>query len=150
MEDLTFDFTPNVYTCNKDEKIEKIISHMKENKFGSVIIVDGKKPIGIFTERDFLTKVGFQQSEYTGKPISEFMTSSPKTCYANSSLVDVLQTMHLGKFRHIVVVNKEGELEGVASIKDLFASLLGHMKKPDMDLDFMQKFFSMIPDEITL
>lgn len=150
MEDLTFEFIPNVYTCSKDDKIEEIVSHMQERKFGSVIIVEGKKPIGIFTERDFLTKIGFQQSEHTGKPISEFMTPNPKTCHADSSLVDVLQIMNRGKFRHIVVTNKDGELEGVASIKDLFASLLSLMKKPDMDLDFMQKFLSMIPDEVTL
>jgi CBS domain-containing protein len=150
MDDMSFDFTKDVFTCGKEESIEDVISHMQNKKIGSVIIVDGKRPIGIFTERDFLVKIGFNQGAFSGRPISEFMTSNPKTCTKNSSLFDVLHIMNKGRFRHIVVTNELGELEGVASIKDLFDSLLSMFKNNEVDDDFMQQFISLIPDEVMM
>jgi len=51
--------TGDVKTIEGDSSVLDSVALMKESQVGSVLITESGKPVGIFTERDLLTKVDF-------------------------------------------------------------------------------------------
>lgn len=114
-----------VLTCAKDAKIQEVIRAMNEKQVGSVIITEDNKPIGIFTERDVLKKVvGSQAVNLQTTPIEYLMTKNPVTITLETSFTQIMAAMRLGKFRHLVIVDKQGRLEGIISIKDVLSRII--------------------------
>ncbi|MDP2157510.1 MAG: CBS domain-containing protein, partial [Nitrospirota bacterium] len=44
----------NIISIDKDKSVADAIYQMVENEVGALIVVDGEKPVGMFTERDVL------------------------------------------------------------------------------------------------
>ena len=90
---------------------------MKQHNVGALMVVDGEKLAGVFTERDGLFRVlaGGLSSEST--LLSEVMTANPKTIAPDSPFSAALQAMHEGHFRHLPVVEDE-KLIGIVSVRD--------------------------------
>jgi CBS domain-containing protein len=89
---------------------------MKEHNIGALMVCEGDKLLGVFTERDALFRVvaaGMQG----GTPLSEVMTANPQTIPADSGFATALQLMHDGHFRHLPVVDGE-RLLGIVSVRD--------------------------------
>lgn len=107
------------------------IRKMQERKLGSAVIVDeGGKLIGIFTDRDVLQKIGFEQSDLAELPIHTLMTLDPVVLQEDDPIAYALNKMSVGKFRHIPVV-REGKPVGVITVKDLFHYLC----RPESDFE---------------
>ena len=47
----------DVLTLDKSISVQEAAEHMKKLRIGCVIVTENKKPIGIITERDFVTKI---------------------------------------------------------------------------------------------
>jgi CBS domain-containing protein len=92
---------------------------MLERDIGAVLIVhEGGRVAGILSERDLLTKVAGVVSDYSGRPVSEFMTPDPETVRPTDSLAFVLQTMDCGGYRHLPVL-EGGRVVGMISVRDM-------------------------------
>jgi CBS domain-containing protein len=117
----------DVVTAKRDEPLEDVVKKMVEKGVGSVVVVDdGGRPIGIFTERDLLLKV-VGAGRPLSTPVGEVMTPDPITAKPDWSLTRTLEIMvHYG-FRHLPVVSDEGMLIGIVSIKDLARTLTGEV-----------------------
>jgi len=107
----------NVITCTKDEKIIDAIKKMYNHNIGSVLIVENEKVIGILTERDIIRLIA------TGKSLEErienFMTKNPITIRYDEYIQKAALIMRENNIRHLPVVNKEGKLVGIISVRDL-------------------------------
>jgi CBS domain-containing protein len=90
---------------------------MKEKQQGSVIIVDGDRLAGIFTERDALFRVVSEGRDANTTRLSEVMTRDPKTIHPDKPFPDALQIMREGGFRHVPVV-EAGRPVGMISARD--------------------------------
>jgi CBS domain-containing protein len=92
---------------------------MLDRDIGAVLIVhpDGRVA-GILSERDLLTKVAGLVPDFSGRPVSEFMTPDPETVRPTDSLAFVLQTMDCGGYRHLPVV-LGGCAIGMISVRDM-------------------------------
>ncbi len=114
-----------VLTCSKETKVNDVIRSMNDKQVGSIIIVENKKPIGIFTERDVLKKVvGSIAVDIHTTPIEYLMTKNPVTITLQTSFAHIMGAMRLGKFRHLVIVDQKGNLEGIISIKDVLSRVI--------------------------
>ena len=89
---------------------------MKEHNIGALMVCDGEKLVGVFTERDALFRVVARGLEGT-TPLSEVMTADPQTIPADSGFTTALHIMHDGHFRHLPVVD-EGRVIGMVSVRD--------------------------------
>jgi arabinose-5-phosphate isomerase len=93
---------------------------MTKAKSGSIAIVHPKtgKLTGIFTDGDFrrsaLTGPGFLE-----KPVSTFMTSSPKTVSEDALGVDALRLFQAHKIDDLIVVDAKGKPAGLVDGQDL-------------------------------
>ena len=93
---------------------------MAERCIGAVPVVEGRKLIGIFTERDIVAKVVALGRDVDRSRVEEFMTRRPETVSTHCPLQEVLEVMISGGFRHLPVMSG-GEIVGVVSMRDIFA-----------------------------
>jgi len=104
-------------TLGPDATVEEAAKLMHEEGVSCVVVVEGSKPVGIFTERDLVRVVA------TGLPLSSklesVMTKNLVVIKARSTVGEALFLMTKHKIRHLPVVDDEGNLVGVVSIRDV-------------------------------
>ncbi|MGH9184582.1 MAG: citrate/2-methylcitrate synthase, partial [Acidimicrobiales bacterium] len=106
-----------VITALPSDTVAGAAGRMAEHRVGSVIVVDGTRPIGILTERD-LVRFGAAGVDATGTKVSEWMTEDPDCVARDLSVQDAFARLAERGYRHIPVV-EDGELVGVVSLRDL-------------------------------
>jgi CBS domain-containing protein len=109
-----------VVTAKPTSTITAIARLMHKNRIGSVIIVNGRKPIGIVTESDFI-KLAARGIDMKNALAKDYMNKNVVTCEPSISVIDALMVMRAEKIRHLPVVNR-GKLAGVISLRDLIAA----------------------------
>jgi CBS domain-containing protein len=99
--------------------VRETMQMMLDWDIGALLVVDQDgKLLGIFSERDLLTKVAGIQDSYAELPVSQFMTTDPETVTASDTLAFALHKMDVGGYRHLPVL-KEGLPVGVISVRDM-------------------------------
>lgn len=84
---------------------------------GALLVVDGGKLVGIFTERDALSRVLAKGLDPTTTPVAQVMTAKPLSISPDKPLSHALFIMHDNGFRHMPVVDGE-KLAGIVSVRD--------------------------------
>ena len=100
---------------------------MVERTIGCVLVVDEGQLIGIFTERDAVTRIGVNAEKFAERPIFEFMTPTPESIEADAQIAFALQKMDVGGYRHLPVMSA-GRIVGVISIRDILQYLARHLE----------------------
>jgi CBS domain-containing protein len=120
MEDLVGQLkTREAVTLPPTMTVKQAIQVMLAHDVGAVLIVDEVgKLVGIFSERDLLTKVASPDLDYSTRPVSAFMTSNPETVRPTDTLAFVLHKMDVGGYRHLPVL-KDGQPLGMISVRDM-------------------------------
>jgi len=92
------------------------IMAMNDARIGCVLVTEGDRLVGILTERDILKKVvGHLDMD---SPVERIMTPNPETVGMDDDIAHVLNKMHIGGYRHIPVLDKQGRPVGVVSMRD--------------------------------
>ncbi len=95
---------------------------MNQHRIGSVCVVDeNSKLIGVFSERDVLTRIVASERDPKNTLVGEVMTAAPTTCDNMIELDDVAEMMRDRRVRHIPVIDDCGKVQGMISIGDLNA-----------------------------
>jgi CBS domain-containing protein len=97
-----------------DITVAKAAKLMAQKNVGAVMVVEGKRLVGIFTERDALTRVIAQERDPAATTIGEVMTPDPVSVDPNEIFGRALLLMHDHGFRHVPVV-ENGEPIGIVS-----------------------------------
>jgi CBS domain-containing protein len=119
----------NPITVAPATPVGDVLRLMVERKVGCVLVADGAKLLGIFSERDALRKIGDQAGQLSARPVSEFMTPKPETLMADAKIAFAVQRMDLGGFRHLPIVDRGGALIGVISARDILRYLTDIMTR---------------------
>ena len=90
---------------------------MKEHRIGAILVVQGAKLKGIFTERDALFRVMAAGRDPKATKLSEVMTRNPRTIGPDRPFGHALHLMFEGEFRHVPVV-ENGRPLGMVSARD--------------------------------
>ena len=98
--------------------VSEAIQAMNEHHTGCVLVQRAGKLVGIFTERDVLTKV-FYRDDCRTAPVGEVMTANPETLQADDGIAFALNKMSVGGYRHIPIVESGGKPVGVLSVRDV-------------------------------
>ncbi len=105
--------------------VRDAIRLMQDHRAGCIFVTEHNRPIGVFTERDVLTKV-MDGALSLDTSILEVMTRDPQVITEGYSVANVIQTMHDGGFRHMPVVDDTGHLTHVVSVKRIVEYLVEH------------------------
>ena len=115
--------TRSVLTVEEDESLRGAAASMMERGVGSaVVLVDGK-PSGIVTDREALRAIA-QGTDATSATVVDFVKGKLATVVPSLDIVEAARVMRQKGFRHLVVVDEQGDLLGVFSIRDLVVGLL--------------------------
>jgi CBS domain-containing protein len=109
----------NPVCADRATSVGDVVRQMQEHHIGCVLVVDGGKLVGVFTERDLLCDVFGSGADTDSAAVDGFMTENPETLRPNDPIVFALNKMSLGGFRHIPLVDDEGRPVGVISVKDI-------------------------------
>ncbi|MEW6200997.1 MAG: SpoIIE family protein phosphatase [bacterium] len=116
--DLKMIMNTKVLTADKNTSTYDALKKMAERRVGSIVVLEGGAPVGIFTERDLLHKVVLSRKDLAVTRLEDVMTREIVALSKKSALDDAYSKMQAGNFRHLLIVD-DGKLEGIVSIKDL-------------------------------
>lgn len=111
------ELTPPI-TAAADETVETVVRRMREAHHGSVAILDGEELIGIFSERDVMSRVVRPGVDPVATAVGEVMTPRPTTLDVDSPPAHAIYRMVSQGFRHLPIM-RDGKLAGSISVRNL-------------------------------
>lgn len=107
-----------VYAVAPNTTVEDAVMRMNRYEIGAVVVVDQGEVVGIFTERDVLTRVVAGERNPATTFVSNVMTSNPVTITPHTTIEEVMSD-HLGEhYRHLPVM-EGGRIVGLISGRDI-------------------------------
>jgi len=118
--------TPNAKAIWLTESLSDAAHLMWENDCGVLpIIKDGRKVIGMITDRDICMAVAMRDTNPSSVSVEEVMTGQVYSVNPEDDIEQALTAMQEHKIRRLPVVNAEGELEGILSMNDVVLNAKG-------------------------
>ena len=109
----------NVLAVDPTASIGEAAEKMIEAGVGAVVVMeDMARIVGIITERDLMRAVA-QRARAAEARVRQWMTESVVTIEPDTEIKDAAKMMFENNFRHLPVVNKDGRLMGIASLRRL-------------------------------
>ncbi len=109
-----------VVTITKDAGVREAIEMLADSYIGAVAVSeDGRHVEGIISERDIVEELRLQGPEALEFQVGEVMTEDVITCNSGDKISDVVESLDLHRIRHMPVLDGEGCLEGMISIRDV-------------------------------
>jgi CBS domain-containing protein len=106
-----------VLTASPDTSVSTAAKLMAKNEVSAVMVVEGRRLVGIFTERDAVFRVIALDRDTQTTRLVDVMTTAPQTVTPSESFGYALLMMHKYGFRHVpVIVN--GEPVGIVSARN--------------------------------
>ena len=104
----------------RSRTLQEAILAMTKAKSGSIALIHGKtgKLSGILTDGDF-RRSALSGPDFLKKPVTEFMTRTPKTIGENALAVEALRIFESHKIDDLIVVNPRGQPVGLVDGQDL-------------------------------
>jgi CBS domain-containing protein len=107
------------------QTVNDAVALMRQHRVGCVLVCEGVKIVGIFTERDLLRRV-LALNLPLSTPLASCMTPNPVTVQPKESVSVALQRMEEGGYRHLPVIDEAGRPVGVLSVKRIVHYLVEH------------------------
>jgi CBS domain-containing protein len=105
---------------------------------GAIVVTEGSRAAGIFTERDVLVRIGeglFTSAEArTRTPLRGVMSRPPITVGGQAALAEAIEIMVGRHCRHLVVVNRHGDLTGLVTTGDIVQFLTDQFPEETLNL----------------
>jgi CBS domain-containing protein len=107
-----------IHSVGPDTLVTECARLMTAGKVGALIVIDGERLIGIFTERDALNKVLAVGLDPRNTKVSEVMTKDPYSIPPETTVGDAMKLITKRRFRHLPIVDN-GKVLAVVSSGDL-------------------------------
>jgi len=106
-------------TLKPTATVREAIGTMLAHDVGALLVVDAQgKLLGIFSERDLLTKVAGRPEPCADVPVQDLMTPRPEAVTTTDTMAFALHKMDVGGYRHLPVLH-DGVPIGVISVRDM-------------------------------
>lgn len=132
---------PEVHSVQKERPVLEVVQFMTQMNVGAVSVLEGEKLVGIFSERDLMTRVISKGLPPADTPVEQVMTRDPVVVDAQTSVEDCMRVMNQANCRHLPVVTA-GKLVGMVSSRDL---LLYNISQKDDEIHLMRAFIHYVP-----
>jgi CBS domain-containing protein len=114
--------TPDPECVSERDSIRDVARIMKDEDTGVVPVVDGKKVIGLITDRDIVVRGIAAGRDLENLRVNELMTKHVRSVREDTPVNEVLDLMANAEIRRVPVVNGQQELVGIVSIGDISAN----------------------------
>jgi CBS domain-containing protein len=100
------------------DSVQDAARRMAEAVCSSILVCDGDRLQGIFTERDLLVRVVAAGLDPGTTPLGQVMTANPDTIDGGAPIIEAIRRMDELNFRHMPIMDR-GRILGVVSWRDL-------------------------------
>ena len=107
-----------IHAVGPDTTVTECVRKMISERIGALMVMDGERLVGIFTERDALNKVLGAGLDPVGTKISEVMTKDPFCIPPGTTVSEAMEMVTKRRFRHLPIV-ENGKVLAVISSGDL-------------------------------
>lgn len=111
--------TSDVTVLAPDSDLQKAARLMRDEDIGAIPICNGKKLVGMITDRDIVIRALAEGKSPNEVKVSEIMTDQIMWCFEDQTVGEVLQQMGDRQIRRIPVITRNMDLCGVVSLGDL-------------------------------
>jgi len=109
----------HVERIHPTDSVDAAVRKLAQHRIGALVVEDRwMKPVGIFSERDFINAVARDGAAVLGIEVQQLMSTPMLTCRPSDRIDAVLATMTIARIRHLPVI-EGNELKGIVSIGDL-------------------------------
>jgi len=103
-----------------DDSVADAVSRMVDNRRAGVVIVDASgRLIGIFTERDLLTRVVRQGRDLARTRLADVMTADPEALAPDDRICFAINRMHNAGYRTVPLVDGDYRPIGIVTVNDV-------------------------------
>jgi CBS domain-containing protein len=135
-----------VVSVSPDTSIFETMQQMRDKRISCIIILENKKPVGIFTERDIVHFSIQYNSENIHDEIRTCMTAPVVTEKKDKPIFEAYRMMEARKIRHLVVVDDENQVVGVLTLTDILDQIYD---KYCSEIQIVSKVMSATPLNIS-
>jgi CBS domain-containing protein len=107
------------------QNVADAVALMRREQTGCLLVCDGDRLVGIFTERDLMRRVLATGKPLT-TPLTECMTPHPVVVNPKEPIGAAVRRMEEGGYRHLPVVDDAGRPLGMLSVKRIVHYLVEH------------------------
>ena len=118
----------DVISIAEEATVMEAAKIMRDQRIGSLVVIRTEKVVGIFTERDLLSRVVAGQLDPLETIIKDVMTTPVACCQPTTRLAECRSVMTTKRIRHLPVV-KENKLLGLISSGDILALEFGERQQ---------------------
>jgi len=111
----------HVWSVGLDATVLQAASLMNEHKVGALVVLDGGRIAGMFTERDVLRRVVGERRDPAATRVAEVMTADVVFCKPETTVEEARVAVKDRRIRHLPVLDGGEHLLGMISIGDLNA-----------------------------
>jgi CBS domain-containing protein len=112
-----------VITVHPEETVEAAAQRMRDQDVGALVVVEGKRPVGIVTDRDLVTRVLAADAPAKLTTVCAVMTPRPICISESAPLEGAMANLRFYRIRRLVVVNEAQEVVGILSLDDVLELL---------------------------
>jgi CBS domain-containing protein len=120
---LLHEQNPMIHSVVPDTSVTECVNRMNELRIGAMLVMQNQQLLGIFTERDAITRVLGEGLDPTSTGVSLVMTTDPVCVSISTSLEEAMSIVSSRRIRHLPVVEDEKVL-GMVSSGDLTHRLM--------------------------
>ncbi len=119
--------TQDIFSASPKMTVFDAIKLMSEKNIGALLVTDGDKIVGIFTERDYARKIALKGHSSRSTPVGDIMTSHVMYVRPSQTNEECMALMTDNRIRHLPVLD-QGRLIGILSIGDLVKDVICEQK----------------------
>ncbi len=113
---------PRLIQAPPDISLKRAIDLMRESKSAYIVVAEGRRVVGMFTESDVARKILGKNIDEK-RPVRDFMTPDPIVLRQDDPVGRAVDLMAENDFYHIPLVNEKQELVNVRSVRTLIRFL---------------------------
>ena len=107
-----------------EDSVKTAVNKMCEVGVGAVAVIKNGDVVGIFTERDLMTRVVQPALSTLDTPVIKVMTRNPQVAPPKMEASEAFEFMTDKHFRHLPIIDANGKLQGMLSVRHLMRSIV--------------------------
>jgi CBS domain-containing protein len=117
-----------------DVSVLETVKMMTAAEIGAIAVKNGRKIVGIFTERDLMRRVVAPERDPSRTLIRDVMTTNVETVLDSTSVAKAAALMRSRRIRHLVILDSNGDYVGMLAQRHLLYDLMSELELKVDDL----------------
>lgn len=117
----------DAFSAGVKTSLREVMHRLKESNVGSILVLDGERLAGIFTERDALQLMAGGAD--WDVPVESVMTPNPVTIPLEASIGTAIHKMCVGGYRRLPVVDAAGSPKLTLKVSHILHYLVEHFPR---------------------